>query len=189
MKDAGITRIGHLPITHCHADHLGGLPELVKRVPIGEFLDRGPNREDSDITRRDHAACLQAIRGKPQRIIQPGDTLLYLYLGHASRHGSVQLAYHRRCDSPRVAIMINGAHKAGMPQAWQTVYDSPGLEDLWMLHTAEGSDVAHNSPEPLIANPRGTTTDSAYFKVVASRRGSFSVTNTRPGQSKKYPRK
>lgn len=93
---------------------------------------------------------------------------------------------------PRVAIMNNGAHKAGMPVAWQTVHDSPGIQDLWMLHTAEGSDAAHNSPDPLIANLRGspgTTADGAYFKVEAVSNGSFSVTNTRTGQTKDYPRK
>src|SRR5580700_4276550 len=29
MRDAGITRIDHLLITHYHADHVGGVPELV----------------------------------------------------------------------------------------------------------------------------------------------------------------
>ena len=70
---------------------------------------------------------------------------------------------------PRVAIMNNGAHKAGSPEAWQTVHDSPGMQDLYMLHTAEGSDAAHNSPEALIANPKGGGSDGAYFKVVAMR--------------------
>ena len=57
--------------------------------------------------------------------------------------------------APRVAIMNNGAHKGGSPEAWETVHTSPGLEDLYMLHTAEGSDAAHNSAEELIANPKG----------------------------------
>jgi hypothetical protein len=85
--------------------------------------------------------------------------------------------------------MNNGAHKAGMPEAWQTVHDSPGLEDLWQLHTAEDSDAAHNSPEALIANPKGVATDGAYLKVVALPSGSFSVTNSRTGQSREYPKK
>jgi hypothetical protein len=85
--------------------------------------------------------------------------------------------------------MINGAHKAGMPEAWQTVHDSPGMQDLYMLHTAEGSDAAHNSTEPLIANPKGSATDGAYFKVVASASGAFSITNSRTGQTKDYRRK
>ena len=85
---------------------------------------------------------------------------------------------------PRVAIMDNGAHKAGSPEAWQTVHESPGLEDLYMLHTAEGSDAAHNSAEALIANLKGGG-DGAYFKVVASADGSFSVTNSRTGQDQR----
>ena len=45
MADAGISRINHVLITHFHVDHVGGVPELVKRVPIGDFLDHGENRE------------------------------------------------------------------------------------------------------------------------------------------------
>src|SRR5437016_12581376 len=37
-EDAGIKQIDHLIITHYHGDHLGGLPELAKRVPIQEFF-------------------------------------------------------------------------------------------------------------------------------------------------------
>src|SRR5579872_3308559 len=33
-RDAGITRIDHLIITHWHGDHFGGLTELAKQIPI-----------------------------------------------------------------------------------------------------------------------------------------------------------
>ncbi len=268
MKDAGITQIDHVLITHFHVDHVGGVPNLVAHVKVGEFLDHGPNREDSDITRHDYAAYLEAIKGHPRRIVHPGDTIdipelhvvvltadgehisavpgvtpkpnprcatepkwdldttenprstgilltfgkfRFLDLGDLTKakeiplvcpdnligtvdlylvnHHGFNLSNARAfvdAIHPRVAIMDNGAHKAGSPEAWQTVHESPGLEDLWMLHTAEGSDAAHNSDESLIANLKGGT-DGAYLKVVASVDGGFSVQNQRTGKTKLYP--
>lgn len=43
VKDAGLQRIDHLIITHWHGDHFGGLAELAQKIPIGEFIDHGPN--------------------------------------------------------------------------------------------------------------------------------------------------
>src|SRR5713226_3335043 len=42
-KDAGVTQIDHLIITHWHGDHFGGLAELASRMPIKQFIDHGPN--------------------------------------------------------------------------------------------------------------------------------------------------
>jgi len=42
-KDAGLTQIDHLIITHWHGDHFGGLAELAPQIPIREFIDHGPN--------------------------------------------------------------------------------------------------------------------------------------------------
>lgn len=268
MKDAGITEIDKVLITHFHTDHVGGVPELVKRVKVGEFLDHGRNREDSDITRHDFAAYVKAVGSTPRRTMHPGDLInipglstvvltadgehiskvpgikpvpnaycakepkwqldqtenprstgilvrfgLFSFLdlgdltkakeidlvcpdnpiGHVSlylvnHHGFNQSNTRAFVDAihPEVAIMDNGAHKAGSPEAWQTVHESPGLMDLWMLHTAEDSDAAHNSAEALIANPKGDG-DGHYLKVVADGDGSFSVTNSRTGQTKNYP--
>ena len=43
MNAAGIKSIGRLITTHWHGDHFGGMAELASRVPIGEFIDHGPN--------------------------------------------------------------------------------------------------------------------------------------------------
>src|SRR5271169_5206849 len=37
LKDAGVTQIDHLIITHWHGDHFGGLAELAARIPIKQF--------------------------------------------------------------------------------------------------------------------------------------------------------
>ena len=40
-KTAGVTRINYLVITHFHMDHVGGVPQLAARIPIGTFVDHG----------------------------------------------------------------------------------------------------------------------------------------------------
>jgi len=44
-RDAGLTQIDNLIITHWHGDHYGGLAELAKRIPIRHFIDHGPNAQ------------------------------------------------------------------------------------------------------------------------------------------------
>src|SRR5262245_16088414 len=43
VKDAGLTQIDNLIITHWHGDHYGGLAELAKQIPIKHYWDHGPN--------------------------------------------------------------------------------------------------------------------------------------------------
>lgn len=75
MHDAGVTRIDHLLITHYHVDHVGGVPNLVKHVQVGEFLDHGQNREESNSTRLGYAHYLESIGDKLHRVVKPGDTI------------------------------------------------------------------------------------------------------------------
>jgi glyoxylase-like metal-dependent hydrolase (beta-lactamase superfamily II) len=41
-KDAGVSKIDYLLITHYHGDHVGGVLELAKRLPIQPFIDHAP---------------------------------------------------------------------------------------------------------------------------------------------------
>src|SRR5205085_7981621 len=61
-----------------------------------------------------------------------GNVSLYLTTHHGLDQSNDRAIVHAL--RPRVAVMNNGAHKGGKPEAWQTVHDSPGLEDLWQLH-------------------------------------------------------
>ena len=40
-RAAGISRIDYLLITHFHNDHVGGVPDLATKIPIGTFIDYG----------------------------------------------------------------------------------------------------------------------------------------------------
>ena len=268
-KKAGIKQIDYMLVTHYHRDHVGGVPELAKMIRIGTFVDHGPNREDSDITRMDYAAYEKTIGGARHLVLKPGDgipikgltvevltadgehlssplpgageanpycgqdpqpeaddsenarslgTLItygkfrFIDLGDLTKKKELELmcpnnpigtvdlflvSHHGLALSnskalvwalhPRVAIMNNGARKGDAPEAWQTVHSSPGLQDLWQLHTSVVPGPDHNVDEKFIANPKPDADDEGYYiKVSAEPDGSFTVTNSRNQFSQTY---
>jgi beta-lactamase superfamily II metal-dependent hydrolase len=130
---------------------------------------------------------------------------LYLVTHHGQPNsGSPQLVHAVR---PRVAVMQNGPTKGGAHETFQTLHTSPGLEDIWTLHWSYDAGIEHNSPGAFIANLDSASTlanvlapppnarvrgmDPAhtpayYIRISAKRDGSFTVTNTRNGFSKRY---
>jgi competence protein ComEC len=114
-----------------------------------------------------------------------GTTDLLVVSHHGSNQSSTPTLVH--AVHPRVAIMDNGARKGGSPDAWQTVHDSPGLEDLWQLHTSVEGGKEHNVADDYIANTGEGDQDKGYsLRVVAGWDGVFSVVNTRNNFEKTY---
>ena len=75
LKDAGVSKIDYLISTHYHVDHIGGLQELSKRIPIAHYIDHGPNMEAKEQLQGFEAAY-QEIRAKAKHtIVKPGDRL------------------------------------------------------------------------------------------------------------------
>ena len=87
---------------------------------------------------------------------------------------------------PRVAIMNNGAHKGGSPEAWETVHTSPGLEDLWQVHYAVEGGHDHNVPEAQIANVYEKDDAGDWLRVSADSNGDMTVYNSRNKYQKTY---
>jgi competence protein ComEC len=267
VKQVGLSKIDYVLITHYHHDHVGGVPELVKMIKIGTFVDHGPNMEDSDITRADYAAYQKAIVHSGHIVAKPGDTLpikgirvqvltaagklitaplpgagqpnpycaseptwpadqtenarslgtLLTYgrfrmldLGDLTKDKEVQLVCPRNLIGKvdlfivthhgfnqsnskslvdaihaRVAVMNNGAHKGASPDAWQTVHDAPGLQDLWQLHYAVDGGKDHNVADAFIANTENSS-EGNYIKITAKPDGGFTVFNSRNHKEKNY---
>jgi beta-lactamase superfamily II metal-dependent hydrolase len=75
---AGLSRIDFVVITHFHDDHVGGVPQLVERIPVGTFIDHGPNLEhDGGVTEHGYQEYQRVLAANLSRhlTLQPGDAL------------------------------------------------------------------------------------------------------------------
>ncbi len=128
------------------------------------------------------------VKIKERPLVCPNNLIGTVDLYLTTHHGLFQSNSKVIVDAlhPRVAIMNNGAKKGGSPEAWQTVHDSPGLQDLWQLHySIEGGD-AHNVAEKFIANPDEKNDSGNYIQVLAHPSGTFTVINSRTKFQKTY---
>lgn len=128
-----------------------------------------------------------------------GQVDVYLVSHHGSdTSGAAALVHALR---PRAAITNNGPRKGGAIQTFEILRTALGLEDLWQNHYAVVGARDHNPPDAFVANleqgavPPDTPTGSPpvhmgpahWIKLSASADGSFAITNSRTGFTKRYP--
>ncbi len=80
LADAGVTQIDYLVSTHYHVDHVGGLQELAKRIPIAHFIDHGTTVEGPVTALREQVPGFQAVYAElhakaKHTVVKPGDRL------------------------------------------------------------------------------------------------------------------
>ena len=74
-KLAKINKIDYFVLTNYQPDHAGGVAELVQKLPVGTFIDRGPNRE-TGAKQQPIAKEYESAIGSSQRLAaKPGDDL------------------------------------------------------------------------------------------------------------------
>ncbi len=77
-KDAGLTKIDYVLITHYHSDHVGGVTQLAARFPIGALIDHGENSAPNDqptLTGWNAYQKLLAEKNYKRITVKPGDVL------------------------------------------------------------------------------------------------------------------
>jgi len=80
-KHAGVKQIDYLLVTHFHEDHVGGVPQLARKMPIRTFIDHGESVEHDQHAKELYAAYLE-YRAKGQHILaKPGTAIPVKGLG------------------------------------------------------------------------------------------------------------
>jgi competence protein ComEC len=86
-KKLGLSKIDYVIITHYHMDHVGGVQDLVKRIPVGTFIDHGANAEHLDPSQKIdpvlvtgapdnlYPKYLQTIKGHGHIVAKPGQVI------------------------------------------------------------------------------------------------------------------
>ena len=68
---AGVKQAGLCALTHYHVDHIGGLMELAKRIPIAHFIDHGPSVEEREQVQGFQAAYAELYSKAKHTVVKP----------------------------------------------------------------------------------------------------------------------
>lgn len=74
-KEAGVSRIDYFLMTHYHRDHAAGTPELLSQIPVGTFIDHGPNTENTKQGAECEALYKSQLHKGKHLVVKPGDRI------------------------------------------------------------------------------------------------------------------
>ena len=74
-KRAGVKQIDYLVVTHYHSDHVGGVPQLVAKLPVRTFVDHGESVEHGENEDRLYNRYVKARETGQHLQVKPGDKI------------------------------------------------------------------------------------------------------------------
>jgi beta-lactamase superfamily II metal-dependent hydrolase len=74
-RQAGVTQIDYLVVTHFHADHMGGAQQLAARLPIRHFIDHGSTVDEGERARVAFQSYADVRAKGLHTLARPGDTI------------------------------------------------------------------------------------------------------------------
>jgi beta-lactamase superfamily II metal-dependent hydrolase len=73
IKQAGLSRLDYLLVTHYHTDHVGNAAAIAAKIPVGTFVDHGPSVETSESDRVLFETYAKARAVSRHLLVKPGD--------------------------------------------------------------------------------------------------------------------
>jgi beta-lactamase superfamily II metal-dependent hydrolase len=74
-KQAGVSAIDYLVITHYHGDHAGGVPAIAALLPIKAFVDHGETVEKTPAGQKLYDDYMKEVAKGKHLVVKPGDKL------------------------------------------------------------------------------------------------------------------
>lgn len=124
----GLKKIDYVIITHYHGDHVGGVGALLDAIPVGTFIDHGPNREMHNSidnpkappkTQMGYAKYIELIKGHKHVIAKPGQVFHF-----GSLTDTIVIA-----DGKPIAKPLPGAGKRGVECDLPSMAEDGGIEN------------------------------------------------------------
>ncbi|HTL43476.1 MAG TPA: MBL fold metallo-hydrolase [Vicinamibacterales bacterium] len=75
IREAGLTRLDYLVVTHYHADHVGNVPAIAAALSVGTFVDHGPPIVSDPSAGPLYGAYARAVGSARRLQARPGDRL------------------------------------------------------------------------------------------------------------------
>ena len=74
-KAADIKQIDYLVVTHYHTDHVGGVLQLIEKMPVKTFVDHGPNNETGKNADELNGTYQKALATGKHLVVKPGEKI------------------------------------------------------------------------------------------------------------------